>query len=201
MDMSPLLDESLLAARKEQSRLRAEFREISRKVKAANIVASEKEKAAWSKILQTVDLDNIEDILLITKALAEGGTEANLCEDLLSKWVKAKSSMLNIDLVWNDENREELYFYLPQVQLELRKNATLDEKDELQTALLYFHELFAPFEKNYTFTFFEKSFGKNGDFTMKIDDPLNVKVFKGPHDIFKGSILDAINYCCARIYY
>lgn len=204
MDMSPLLDENLLAAQNERRQLRLQFRDISDKMKAAAEVAHEKEKAAWANILRTADLDNVEDLLLVTNAMAEIGGGASMCESFLNGWVKKKSRMLNVDLVWNNGSspkNEERYFYLPQIQLELSKNATIEEKAELESALLYFHELFLPFEKDYTFTFFEKSFGGKGDFIMKIMDPLTAKVFKGPHDIFSGSLNEAVHYCCARIYY
>lgn len=204
MDMSPLLDESLLADQRELQAKRAQLRKLMESVKELSPIIHEKEKAAWTKILRTADLDNIEDLLIVSKAMEGSASGGYVCETALTKWVKKRSPLLAIDGVWrgNSEETEEPTNPLPQLEVGLRKDTTREEKKALRFAILHFHELFSPLNNDYSFTLLEKSYGKHGSYAMKLeDDASSVTIFKGHKEIFVGSLKDAINFCCKKVYH
>lgn len=203
MDTSPLLDPVLVESEIELEQGRAQMKQLMHQVTAKNEEVRSLRSKAWRKILATVDLDTMEDLLFISRA-TWGNGEGNIeCEKAINAWVQNMSMNLNVDdLSGNINGKGKDNVPLPQVQIMIQQNITENDMYALEIAVSDLDSRFKKLTHHYWFEICDGNYGEDRvTHILEIKGNASALILQDGKEVCRGTLRDALEYVSKNAYY
>jgi len=161
----------------------------------------------WTKAVATVDLENAEDLMVVSSEAWDRGHGNSILTKELETWVHEKSKYLYANGGWQsiDETNDDNISMLVTISLHLPCTIPSHEALELASAIKSLAKVHGEIAEAYRFAIMENSCGEKGSYTLQVAKDVatvGVRHWGSQNDQeFVGTVEEAIVYISKNLSY